>query len=54
MKMNKLDEAAYRYIVIDDGWQAKTLAPDGSLVTDTTKFPNGIAFLTNYVKGLGF
>ena len=31
MKLHKLDEAGYKYIVIDDGWQAKSLGYDGLL-----------------------
>ncbi|MDX1283569.1 MAG: glycoside hydrolase family 27 protein [Draconibacterium sp.] len=54
MKFHKLDEAGYKYIVIDDTWQEKTLGYDGLLQASKEKFPGGIKALTEYVNNLGF
>lgn len=49
-------DAGYRYVVVDDCWQAATRAQDGSLHADPTRFPHGMAALADYVhsKGLLF
>lgn len=51
-----LADLGYKYVNLDDGWQAKTRAPDGTLTYDTKKFPNGIKAVSDYVhsKGLFF
>ncbi|VGO12369.1 Alpha-galactosidase A [Pontiella desulfatans] len=53
-KRYKLDEAGYKYIVMDDGWPERELAADGRLVPDPNRFPEGIKPLTDYVKSQGF
>ncbi|MEP0765012.1 MAG: glycoside hydrolase family 27 protein [Fimbriimonadia bacterium] len=49
-------EAGYRYVNLDDLWQAPERGPDDRLVPDPHKFPNGIKALADYVhsKGLKF
>lgn len=49
-------EAGYNYLVIDDGWQAKTRDANGNLMPDADKFPEGIEKTIEYVhsKGLKF
>ena len=49
----KLDEAGYKYLVIDDGWQDKQLGPDGEIFASPDKFPEGIAPLVKYVRNSG-
>jgi alpha-galactosidase len=46
-------EAGYRYVVVDDCWQAATRGPDGSLAADPRRFPSGIAALAAYVHSRG-
>ncbi len=53
-KKNKLDEAGYKYLVIDDCWQANELGENGELAPDAEKFPSGIPSLVEYVKSRGF
>ena len=50
-----LAAAGYQYIVIDDGWQIDR-DKDGKIITDSTRFPEGIKYLADYVhsKGLKF
>jgi len=50
-----LKAAGYRYIVIDDGWQIAR-DKDGRIIADSTRFPEGIKYLADYVhsKGLKF
>ena len=50
----KLNEAGYKYLVIDDAWQARRLGPNGKLVANPTKFRDGIAPLVKYVRQRGF
>lgn len=50
----KLNEAGYKYLVIDDAWQASGLGPNEELVADPNKFPDGIAPLVKYVRDRGF
>lgn len=42
--------AGYEYITIDDCWMEKQRGPDGRLVPDRKRFPNGIKALTDYVR----
>jgi alpha-galactosidase len=51
-----LKDAGYRYVVIDDFWEADERDAQGRLVADPEKFPSGIAALAEYVhsKGLKF
>jgi alpha-galactosidase len=47
-----LSDAGYRYVVIDDHWEADERA-DGCLRWDAEKFPRGIPDLASFVHGLG-
>jgi len=48
-------DAGYEYIVIDDGWQIDR-DKNGKIIVDSTRFPEGIKYLADYVhsKGLKF
>src|SRR5438105_3191294 len=50
-----MQAAGYQYLNLDDCWQSSR-APDGSIVVNATRFPNGIEPISKYVhdKGLGF
>ncbi|WP_422770346.1 NPCBM/NEW2 domain-containing protein [Plantactinospora sp. WMMC1484] len=48
-----LADAGYEYVNIDDCWSLRERGPDGRLVPDPVKFPNGIAGLADYVHGKG-
>ncbi len=49
-----LNHLGYEYVNIDDCWAVHdSRGPDGRLVPDPIKFPNGIDGLANYVHGLG-
>jgi len=50
-----LAAAGYEYIVIDDGWQIDR-DKDGLIIADSTRFPEGIKYLADYIhsKGLKF
>jgi alpha-galactosidase len=49
---NGMREAGYQYITIDDCWQvART--PQGVIVADSVRFPEGIKALADYVHGKG-
>jgi alpha-galactosidase len=50
---NGMREEGYRYVVVDDCWQAPARAADGSLQADPVRFPSGIAQLAGYVHALG-
>ena len=54
MASDGLQEAGYRYIDLDDCWQASSRAADGTLRADPTRFPDGIAALAAYVHARGF
>jgi alpha-galactosidase len=54
MKKYKLDDCGYKYIVIDDGWQAKELGDNGNLEAASVKFPSGISSLSIYLNCKGF
>ncbi|CAB3231837.1 unnamed protein product [Arctia plantaginis] len=49
-------EAGYEYLGIDDCWLEKTRGPDGRLVPDIKRFPNGMKAVADYIhsKGLKF
>ena len=52
-----LDEAGYKYVVIDDCWSLRDRDPEtGKIVADPEKFPAGMKALSDYVhsKGLKF
>jgi alpha-galactosidase len=46
-------DAGYRYVVIDDCWEAKERSADGDLVPDPDRFPSGLAALAEQVHALG-
>jgi alpha-galactosidase len=46
-------DAGYRYVVLDDCWQAPRRAPDGTLAEHPERFPDGIAALAEEVHALG-
>ncbi|MGC9670748.1 glycoside hydrolase family 27 protein [Planosporangium sp. 12N6] len=48
-----LRDAGYRYVNIDDCWAEPARDPDGNLVPDRTRFPNGIKAVADYVHGKG-
>jgi alpha-galactosidase len=48
-----LATAGYEYVNIDDCWSLRERGPDGRLVPDPVKFPNGIKGLADYVHGKG-
>ncbi len=45
--------AGYRYVIIDDGWEAPARGRGGQLVADPERFPTGIAALARYVHARG-
>jgi alpha-galactosidase len=49
-------DAGYKYVVVDDCWQAHQRAADGSLQADPERFPSGMKALADYVheRGLKF
>ena len=55
MVSSGMKDAGYQYVVIDDCWQVKR-NPDGTIVPDAERFPNGMKALADYVhsKGLLF
>ena len=52
----KLDKVGYRYVVVDDCWQAPERDAAGSLQADPVRVPSGLDALASYVhdKGLKF
>ena len=46
-------DAGYRYVVIDDGWEAPQRDASGDLLWDPDRFPSGIAALADDVHRLG-
>lgn len=51
-----LDKLGYRYVVVDDCWQAPQRDANGSLVANPVTFPSGLKALVDYVheRGLKF
>ena len=55
MVSSGLRDHGYEYIVIDDCWSVKDHRdPDGDLIPDPEKFPNGMQAVVDYVHSLGF
>lgn len=54
MASNGLRDAGYTWLNLDDCWLEHQRTPDGKLHWDTTKFPNGLPWLSNYLKERGF
>lgn len=46
-------DAGYRYLVVDNGWQAVLRDQQGNLVAHPVKFPSGIKALADYVHSKG-
>ena len=53
MAKSGLAEAGYKYVNIDDCWQASTRDAEGKLQCDKIHFPNGIKALAEYVNERG-
>jgi alpha-galactosidase len=45
--------AGYRYLNIDDCWEARARAANGELAVDSVRFPSGMKALVDYVHGKG-
>jgi alpha-galactosidase len=48
-----MQAAGYQYINIDDMWQASSRDSSGNIVPSTSKFPNGMKAVADYVHGKG-
>ena len=48
-----LRDAGYEYINTDDTWSASARAANGTLVADSTKWPNGIAVVAAELHSMG-
>lgn len=48
-----LADLGYSYVNIDDCWSTRERGPDGRLVPDPVKFPNGISGVADYVHAKG-
>lgn len=46
-------DAGYQYVVIDDGWMTNRRDNEGHIIVDSTKFPDGIKPVADYVHALG-
>jgi alpha-galactosidase len=46
-------DAGYNYFVIDGGWRDTKLGPNGELLANPEKFPNGMKPLADYAHSLG-
>ena len=53
MAKSGLTEAGYKYVNIDDCWQASTRDAEGKLQCDKIHFPSGIKALAEYVNERG-
>jgi alpha-galactosidase len=49
-----MQDAGYKYIVLDDAWLAKERDAQGNLVADPKKFPSGMKALGDYLHQKGF
>ena len=45
--------AGYRFLNIDDCWEARSRGADGELVADSTRFPSGMKPLVDYIHSKG-
>jgi len=43
----------YKYVVIDDSWENDHREPDGSLLPNPTKFPDGMPAMVKFVRSRG-
>jgi len=53
MVSSGMQAAGYRYLNIDDCWEAPTRDANGNLTTDSTRFPSGMKALADYVHSKG-
>jgi len=53
MVASGMRDAGYRYVVLDDCWQAPARDVDGRLQADPRRFPSGIEALADYVHARG-
>jgi alpha-galactosidase len=49
----KLSTVGYKYVNMDDCWQASSRDENGNLFADTTRFPNGVKALSDYAHSKG-
>ena len=51
-----LRDLGYEYIILDDCWSNTERSPNGSLVANATKFPNGMGYVADQIhsKGMKF
>jgi alpha-galactosidase len=54
MAATGLQKAGYEYVVVDGGWRDTVLGPNGELLVDRKKFPNGMKALADYAHSKGF
>ncbi|MDF2881084.1 MAG: hypothetical protein K0R54_1641 [Clostridiaceae bacterium] len=53
MVANGMKDAGYEYINIDDNWMATERDANGNLQADSTRFPDGIKHVSDYVHSKG-
>jgi hypothetical protein len=53
MVENGMKDAGYKYVIIDDCWQAFSRDANGDLQANPKRFPSGIKALADYVHQLG-
>ena len=53
MVSSGMKAAGYKYIIIDDGWEARHRDAHQDLLADPKKFPHGIKALADYIHSLG-
>ena len=53
MVASGMRDAGYRYVNIDDCWEASARDANGDLTTDTARFPGGMKALADYVHSKG-
>ena len=53
MVASGMQAAGYRYLNIDDCWEAPQRDGNGNLTTDSTRFPSGMKALADYVHSKG-
>ncbi len=53
MLASGLRGVGYKYIVIDDCWAAKERTSAGELQPDSSRFPSGIKYLSDYAHSKG-
>jgi alpha-galactosidase len=54
MIANGMQSAGYTYVVIDDGWEAKSRDAQGHLIPDPERFPGGMKALGDFLHAKGF